>query len=153
MTDLPFGRGGSPLQNLVVRGCSQTVLTALKCVENLDAGPIYLKKPLSLSGNADEILLRAANLMSEMISTIVAEHPEPQPQEGVPTYFVRRGPADGNIGELGDLGRIFDYIRMLDGDGYPPAFLETDCLRMEFSRARLKSDELFAHVRITRKKS
>lgn len=30
MTDLPFGRGGSPLQNLVVRGINETQLTALR---------------------------------------------------------------------------------------------------------------------------
>jgi len=30
MTDLPYGRGGSPLQNLIVRGYQDTVLTAFK---------------------------------------------------------------------------------------------------------------------------
>jgi methionyl-tRNA formyltransferase len=152
MTDLPFGRGGSPLQNLIVRGFSETVLTALQCAEDLDAGPIYLKRPLSLFGTADEILLRAARLMTEMIATIVAENPVPRPQQGEPTHFVRRGPADGSIGELSDLERIFDCIRMLDGEGYPPAFLETEHLRIEFSRASLKSDGLFADACITWKK-
>lgn len=32
MTDLPYGRGGSPLQNLIVRGHKETKLTALRCV-------------------------------------------------------------------------------------------------------------------------
>jgi hypothetical protein len=31
MTDLPYGRGGSPLQNLIQRGHSSTMLTALRC--------------------------------------------------------------------------------------------------------------------------
>ena len=30
MTDVPFGRGGSPLQNLVVRGIYETKISALK---------------------------------------------------------------------------------------------------------------------------
>ncbi|WP_201246135.1 hypothetical protein [Halochromatium salexigens] len=30
MTDLPYGRGGSPLQNLIQRGHRETVLTALR---------------------------------------------------------------------------------------------------------------------------
>lgn len=42
MTDLPYGRGGSPLQNLIVRGHQDTVITALRCVEAFDAGPVYL---------------------------------------------------------------------------------------------------------------
>src|SRR3989339_963082 len=41
MTDLPFGRGGSPLQNLIARGIYETQISALKCVEEVDAGPIY----------------------------------------------------------------------------------------------------------------
>ncbi|MDZ7775688.1 MAG: hypothetical protein U5L09_08890 [Bacteroidales bacterium] len=30
MTDLPFGRGGSPLQNLISRGYKETKISALK---------------------------------------------------------------------------------------------------------------------------
>ena len=44
MTDLPYGRGGSPLQNLIINGHKETMMSALRCVQELDAGPIYLKK-------------------------------------------------------------------------------------------------------------
>ena len=54
--DVPFGRGGSPVQNLIVRGIYQTQLSAFKIIEELDAGPVYLKRPLDLSsGSAEEI--------------------------------------------------------------------------------------------------
>ena len=43
MTDLPFGRGGSPLQNLISRGIKKTKLSAIKVVRDIDAGPIYMK--------------------------------------------------------------------------------------------------------------
>ena len=36
MTDLPFGRGGSPLQNLIVRGIKQTKISALRVEKGLD---------------------------------------------------------------------------------------------------------------------
>ena len=62
MTDVPFGRGGSPLQNLIVRGYRRTKLTALRMVEAFDAGPVYLKADLSLAGSAEEIYLRASHL-------------------------------------------------------------------------------------------
>ncbi|MDC0865587.1 methionyl-tRNA formyltransferase, partial [bacterium] len=52
MTDLPYGRGGSPLQNLIIRGHKDTMITAIRCMKGLDAGPIYIKKPLSLEGSA-----------------------------------------------------------------------------------------------------
>ena len=50
MTDLPFGRGGSPLQNLIARGIYETKLSALKCTAQLDAGDIYISNNLYLYG-------------------------------------------------------------------------------------------------------
>ena len=67
MTDLPYGRGGSPLQNLIQRSCSNTMLTALRCGAELDVGDLYLKDPLSLYGSAEEIFLRADALIEQMI--------------------------------------------------------------------------------------
>lgn len=153
MTDLPYGRGGSPLQNLIIRGHRDTRLTALRCVADLDAGPIYLKRPLSLLGSAEEIFLRAAELMAEMIKEIVDKKPTPAPQCGEVVAFKRRRPEEGNLQNLESLGQVFDFIRMLDAEGYPPAFLETDKFRFEFFRASLKPDEVLADVRIVRKAS
>lgn len=51
MTDVPYGRGGSPLQNLIVRKHKKTKLTALKMTEEIDAGPVYCKRELSLDGS------------------------------------------------------------------------------------------------------
>ena len=67
MTDLPFGRGGSPLQNLIARGIRKTKISALKCNEEVDAGPIYLKRPLSLHGSAEAIYQRATKEVENMI--------------------------------------------------------------------------------------
>ena len=39
MTDVPYGRGGSPLQNLILKGHTKTKITALRMVGELDAGP------------------------------------------------------------------------------------------------------------------
>ena len=152
LTDLPFGRGGSPLQNLVVRGINETQLTALRCVAELDAGPIYMKRPLSLFGTAEEILIRASRLTGEMIERIMQERPIPKIQNGEPTIFRRRTPQDGNLEALGELEKVFDYIRMLDADGYPSAFIETEHLKLEFSHASLRPDCVIADVKISRKK-
>jgi len=38
MTDVPYGRGGSPLQNLIIRGHEKTKLTALRMTDEFDAG-------------------------------------------------------------------------------------------------------------------
>jgi len=151
MTDLPFGRGGSPLQNLIVRGVTETKISALRCEAELDAGPIYMKSPLSLLGTAEEIFIRASNCIADMINEIIITHPNPTPQTGEPIYFKRRLPQDSNISEVTSLETLFDYIRMLDAEGYPNAFIEINNFRLEFSRASLKTDKILADVRITRR--
>lgn len=149
MTDLPYGRGGSPLQNLIVRGHEDTMITALRCVEAMDAGPVYLKRPLNLNGNAEEIFLRADRVIESMIVTLIEDGPQPVPQQGEPTLFKRRRPEEGDWSDAEDLDAVFDHIRMLDAAGYPPAFLDVGPFRLEFSRAARRTDALEADVRIT----
>lgn len=151
MTDVPYGRGGSPLQNLIARGHTHTKMTALQCVKELDAGPVFLKYPLCLNGSAEEIFLRAANLVKEMIVEIVTENPVPQLQNGEVTNFTRRTPAQSEIIGIKELQALYDHIRMLDADGYPKAYLELDGFKLEFSRAALKQGRIEADVVITKK--
>ncbi|MDH4156286.1 MAG: formyltransferase family protein [candidate division Zixibacteria bacterium] len=149
-TDLPYGRGGSPLQNLIARGHRETVVTALRMSDELDAGPVYLKRPLSLEGLAEEIFIRAAHTVAEMIKTIITENPEPKQQTGKSTLFTRRKPGQSKIPtEINRLADLFDHIRMLDAHSYPRAFLESGGFRYEISRPALKTGEILADVRIT----
>lgn len=151
MTDVPFGRGGTPLQNLIARGVYETKITALKCVNDIDAGPVYMKRPFFLYGTAEEIYLRAAKAIEEMIIDIVNNEPAPVEQKGEVVYFERRKPEEGNISELTTLEQFFDYIRMLDADGYPRAFLETKHFRLEFQRPALKYGKIISDVVIMKK--
>ncbi len=149
MTDLPYGRGGSPLQNLIARGIYETKISALRCVEEMDAGPIYLKKPFSLNGSAEEIYLRASEVIEDMIAEILEKSPEPMPQDGVPTGFKRRKPEDGDLAAAQTLEQAFDLIRMLDAEGYPNAFLNVGPFKIEFARASRKTGQVVADVRIS----
>jgi len=152
MTDLPFGRGGSPLQNLIVLGKEKTKLSALMVVKELDAGPIYLKKDLSLDGTAKEIFIRANSVIESMIIEIIEKDIKPIEQKGDIVFFKRRKPSESNISDLKNLKSIYDYIRMLDADGYPNAFIENDYFKFEFINAILKKNkEINAEVRITKK--
>ncbi|MES2003044.1 MAG: formyltransferase family protein [Bacteroidota bacterium] len=152
MTDLPFGRGGSPLQNLIANGFTETKITALKVDKEIDGGDIYLKKDLNLAGTAEEIFIRAAVIVKEMIKEIVKLNLEAAPQTGEPTYYKRRKPSEGNIETLTNISDVYDYIRMLDAETYPNAFVEVGNFRFEFKRAHLKSDNsIIADVRITKK--
>lgn len=149
MTDLPYGRGGSPLQNLVVRGRRHTRLTALRLTAELDAGPVYMKEDLCLEGGAEEIYLRASALAATMIRRIVETRSQPAAQAGEPTSFRRRTPAESLVPAVSDLPALHDFIRMLDAEGYPRAFLEHRGFRFEFSRPALYHGRIEADVRIT----
>ena len=151
MTDLPYGRGGSPLQNLIVRGHKETKLSAIKVQKGIDTGDIYLKKELPLYGTAEEIFMRAGQLMIEMIKEIIEKNVIPIPQDGEPLLFKRRKPEDGDIWKLGSLEEVYNYIRMLDCEGYPPAFIENENFRFEFTRSSLKSNSIISDVRIIKK--
>lgn len=149
MTDVPYGRGGSPLQNLVIRGHRHTKLTALRMTRDFDAGPVYLKEELCLSAGAEEIYLRATHLSAQMIKYIIDENPKPVPQTGEVVIFPRRQPAESKIPALPSLEGLHDFIRMLDAEGYPKAFLNYGNFRLEFSRAALYDGKIVADVTIS----
>ncbi len=151
MTDLPYGRGGSPLQNLISRGHTQTVISAIKVEEGIDTGPIFMKKPLSLNGTAEEIFLRSGKILISMIEEIIVNNPKPVEQTGQVEIFKRRNPDESDIRDLADIETVYNFIRMLDADRYPKAFIETEFFRFEFSRASIKVDGIIADVKIINK--
>ena len=152
MTDLPYGRGGSPLQNLILRGLTETKISALRVEKELDAGPVYLKRDLPLWGTAEEIYIRANRIICEMIGDIICNNPLPIRQEGEVVIFKRRKPTQSNMAEVQHTDQLYDMIRMLDAEGYPHAFIENDSFRFEFTRASLKADgSICADVKILKK--
>src|SRR3989338_5920724 len=125
MTDLPFGRGGSPLQNLLVRGIYKTKVSALRVGGGLDTGPIYTKRPLDLSkGSAAELYAKLSKITFSMMSALVKKRPTPRAQRGRAVSFHRRAPAMSHIPANLTNRQLYDFIRMLDAPGYPFAFLE-----------------------------
>ncbi|MBU4445557.1 methionyl-tRNA formyltransferase, partial [bacterium] len=89
MTDLPFGRGGSPLQNLISGKTYNTKISAIKVEKQIDAGKIYLKEDFNVkSGSAEEIFIDASNVtFLKMIPSIIENPPVFTQQVGEPVYF------------------------------------------------------------------
>lgn len=145
MTDLPYGRGGSPLQNLIVRGHKNTKISALRVEKELDAGPIYLKHDLSLDGSAEKIYKRASKIVfTEMIPEILESKTVPIPQQGEAVVFPRRKKEQSDLKDCSSLQEFYDYIRMLDAEGYPHAFIQFGNIRIEFEDAKFKDGILMA---------
>lgn len=150
-SDVPYGRGGSPIQNLIIRGFKETKISALRMVKELDAGPVYKKEHLSLKGNAQEIYERSAIIIADMMKWIAINEPKPFEQIGKEVVFKRRKGSDNILPTEGDLRHLYNHIRMLDADTYPRSFLEYGNFKLEFCEASLAEDRLDAKIIITRK--
>lgn len=152
MTDLPYGRGGTPLQNLILRGYKTTKISAIRVNGGIDEGDIYLKRSLNLSGSAEQIYRRASKtIFTKMIPYIIKNNPQPRKQLGKAIGFNRRESSESRLPENLDLNKTYDFIRMLDAEDYPRAFLETEKLRFEFKKARLVKNKLLSEVEIYEK--
>ena len=153
MTDLPFGRGGSPLQNLIIREIKSTKISAILINEGIDSGPIYEKKPLKLNGTAQQIFNRSVPIIEKMINNIINKKLKPTPQKGEIIEFKRRTPKESDLKLISNLSKVYDHIRMLDAENYPNAFLENKNLKFMFYNANFDKENnlIEANVRISKK--
>lgn len=152
MADVPYGRGGSPLQNLIVRGHKSTKVSALRMIQQLDAGPVYKKVELLLNGSAEEIFDRMGPKIIDLTKEIILEEPVPTDQKGNVVLFERRTPDQSEILGSVSIEQIYDHIRMLDAENYPKGFIEKGGLRFEFSGVqKMENGKLSSNVIISQK--
>lgn len=135
---VPFGRGGSPIQNMIALGREETEIVALRMQRTLDSGPVYMRERCSLLGGGEEVMIRIYRRIGDMIAVMCQAMPEAVPQEGPVTIFRRRTPEESRIPQDSTLPALFDHIRMLDIEGYPSAFLDHGRYRLRFSRPALR---------------
>ena len=147
-TPLPYGRGGTPIQNMIMEGFDETEVCSLQMIEEFDAGPIYLRSKISLEGKLSEILERIYHAIGDQIKIFIQKDLVPIEQKGKPTIFNRIKYKDNSIKGNESLLEIFNKIRMLDSDIYPSTFVEINKLKMEFYDANLTEDSVEARVKI-----
>jgi methionyl-tRNA formyltransferase len=126
---LPKYRGGSPIQNQIISGELNSMVTIFKMNKELDAGDIYFQKEYSLSGTIKDIFGRITDIGIELTLRLIEENPIPFKQNHQDaTLFKRRKPSESEITieELKCKNGIYLYnkIRML-GDPYPNAYIKT----------------------------
>ena len=153
-SSLPFGRGGSPVQNQIIRGIYKSQICALKFNEKIDGGPIYLRKKILFEGTANKIFLNIFSKINLMIKSIVIKIPKPKKQKGKIIIFKRRKPHQSKINFNNSLNKIYDFIRMLDldFDNFPKAFLNLGKYKIEFKDPLLtKNQEISCKILIKKK--
>jgi methionyl-tRNA formyltransferase len=150
-TPLPYGRGGSPLQNMILAGHSETELCSLKMTGKLDEGPVYLRSKVSLKGKMSEILDRVYNEIANQIRILLSEEVKPKPQKGKITYFKRLKKSDNFLDLSREITDIYDSIRMVDSDLYPDAQIILGNKKIIFYDAEISENSLIAKVKINDK--
>tara|TARA_Y200000002_G_C22578821_1_gene619920 strand:+ start:298 stop:972 length:675 start_codon:yes stop_codon:yes gene_type:complete len=150
MTDLPYGRGGSPLQNLILAGKKTTKITAFKMTDKIDAGPIYLKKKLKLEGRAVEIFDNAKIITLKMIKEINTKKITPKKQIPSKIMFKRLTKKDNylNFNEIKTINKFYDKIRMVDAPTYPNAYFKNGKFTFHFFNVKKNRNIIYCSVKI-----
>lgn len=141
-SNLPKFRGGSPLQNQIIRGIKKTKTTAFMMTDKLDGGDILLQKDLSLDGSIDDIFLRMKKNDYEMIIKIISGKYKVKKQTGKPSIYKRRKPEESELKHLNfSKTYLYNFIRMLD-DPYPNAFIKMGKYKIVFKAVKYNGTNL-----------
>jgi methionyl-tRNA formyltransferase len=129
---LPQFRGGSPIQNQIIAGVTESALSHFRMKSGIDDGDIHMQVPFSLAGSIADIFDRMASVGGKIARTFVQQYVrgavEFVPQKGLEDNppLRRRTPAMSEI-KLEDLNgysyrKLSDMVRAL-AYPYPNVFI------------------------------
>lgn len=125
-SDLPRGRGWSPLVWQLLEGRDDIVVTLLEAVDEVDTGAIWHQVTLHFAGHelVDEINAALFDAELALMDYAVAnlETIRPRPQAGEPSYYRKRTPEDSRLDPLRSLAEQFNLLRVADAARYPAFF-------------------------------
>ena len=125
-SDLPYGKGWSPVQWQVLEGKSIIPITLFQATETPDDGPVYIQDSFSLNGTEllPEIRYKQGQKTLEIILEFLERWPniEPQQQSGQPTFYRRRTRKDDRLDVNEPLSKLFNQLRIANNDEYPAWF-------------------------------
>src|ERR1051326_1000501 len=135
---LPKYRGAAPVNWAIVNGETETGVTTMRIVQELDAGPIYKQQstPIKARETAPELMLRLAEMGAELLSQTIRqlEHLKPNPQIDTEATFapiLKR--EDGIINWSMDAFAIDRRVRGFQP--WPNAYTTVDSKRLIIWRA------------------
>ncbi len=126
-SDLPSGRGWSPLIWQILEGKQDIAVTLLAADDPVDSGAIWAKRWLHFEGHElfDEINLALFRAELELMDLAVQQCAtmEPQAQDSTQaSWHPRRRPEDSRLDPEQSLAAQFDLLRVADPDRYPAFF-------------------------------
>lgn len=125
-SDLPKGRGWSPMLWEALGGADQITVSLLNAEDGVDSGDVWQKRRFALDGTEllDELNAKLFDFELELMDWALThcDSAAPEPQTGEPSSWPRRTPADSEIDPETPLSESFDTIRLSDPDRYPAVF-------------------------------
>lgn len=127
-SELPKGKGMSPLSWQILEGKNRIPISLFEAVEEIDAGPVYLRSYLEFRGN--ELLYEMQNALGlkiiEMCEKFLSEWPQilgkGEVQLGQSTFYRRRTPVDSRLDPHKTIAEQFNLLRIVDNERYPAFF-------------------------------
>jgi len=127
-SELPKGKGMSPLTWQILEGKNRIPITLFEAVEAIDAGPVYLREYVDFQGN--ELLHEMQNALGmkimEMCEVFLSDWPQILSrgiaQNGEPSFYKKRTPDDSRLDPQKSLTEQFNLLRVVDNDRYPAFF-------------------------------
>lgn len=125
-SDLPKGRGFSPVVWQVLEGATEIPVSMIVMTEEVDAGKIAMRRRFALAGHElnEEIRGVLGNTVVEMCLEMAerSSAPDLQPQLGSPTWYQRRYPSDSQLDPARTIAEQFNLLRVVDNERYPAFF-------------------------------
>jgi methionyl-tRNA formyltransferase len=125
-SDLPKGKGFSPLQWQIRGGNKSIVLTLFEAIKEVDAGDIYSKEVLTFTGTEllAELRSKMAIKIVEMCRSFILGFSEIQPtaQQGKETFYRRFNKGDDQLDINKTIFELMNQLRASDFEKYPPYF-------------------------------
>ncbi|WP_335904147.1 methionyl-tRNA formyltransferase [Shewanella algae] len=125
-SDLPAGKGFSPLQWQIRNGFDSIILTLFEAVKDVDAGEVYIKEKLEFEGNEllPELRKKMALKIIDMCVNFIVNFKKIKsfPQVGKETFFRRLDVSDDELDPAKTINELMDQLRSADFEKYPPYF-------------------------------
>ncbi|MDP8936948.1 MAG: methionyl-tRNA formyltransferase [Actinomycetota bacterium] len=97
---LPRWRGAAPVERAILAGDQVTGACIMALEEGLDTGPVYarMETPIGPEQTADELRAVLAEGATALLLGLLRDGlPEPEPQQGEPTYAAKLEPAEHHL--------------------------------------------------------
>lgn len=122
-SDLPKGKGFTPLKWQIWAGNDELILTLFEAVEAVDAGPYYLKEKLTFNGTEllDELQKVTGEKIIEMCERYALESEKlcAIEQQGDESFYRRLSVEDDKLDIDSTIREQFNHFRIADNERYP----------------------------------